>query len=151
MASFVCKFELEDDPNHVLEGGPWYLESRPLIIKKWTPEVRLEQDRLQSIPIWIHLPELPFHYWSPNYLGKIGSIIGTPFYMDNATRISSWIDNARICVEINALIVCLEEVTVEVPRGNRESFIIIYESKPDPCVHYHTFGHYLKNVAKSLP
>ncbi|KAK1296361.1 hypothetical protein QJS10_CPB15g00773 [Acorus calamus] len=35
-----------DDLNHVLEGGPWYMESRPFIIKKWTPEVRLEQDRL---------------------------------------------------------------------------------------------------------
>ncbi|KAK1296360.1 hypothetical protein QJS10_CPB15g00772 [Acorus calamus] len=68
--------------------------------------------------------------------------------MDNATRISSQIDYARICVEIETLTVLPNEVTVEVPGGDRESFKVIYEWKPDPCAHCHTFGHYSENSCK---
>ncbi|KAK1319609.1 hypothetical protein QJS10_CPB04g01898 [Acorus calamus] len=49
---FTVKFDLEEDCNSVLEGGPWTMEHRPFILRKWSPELRMEQERLSSIPIW---------------------------------------------------------------------------------------------------
>ncbi|KAK1272713.1 hypothetical protein QJS04_geneDACA021438 [Acorus gramineus] len=75
---FTIKFDLEEDCNFVLEGGPWTMEHRPFILRKWSPELRMEQERLSSIPIWVRFPNLPLNLWNLDCLSRIGSLIGTP-------------------------------------------------------------------------
>ncbi|KAK1320156.1 hypothetical protein QJS10_CPA03g00788 [Acorus calamus] len=48
---FTVKFDLEEDLNSTLEGGPWTMDHRPFIIRKWSPQVHMEQERLSSIPL----------------------------------------------------------------------------------------------------
>ncbi|KAK1267358.1 hypothetical protein QJS04_geneDACA002651 [Acorus gramineus] len=100
---FTIKFTLDEDLNAVLEGGPWTMDHRPFILQKWTPEVRMEQARLSSIPIWIRLPNLPLHLWEEDCLSRIGSLLGIPLYANSATLRFSQASYARICVEVQAV------------------------------------------------
>ncbi|KAK1327168.1 40S ribosomal protein S29 [Acorus calamus] len=99
---FLVKFFLKEDMQSVLEGGPWTMNNRPFILRQWSPEVKMEQPRLTSIPVWVRLPTLPLHFWTPTAMGKIVSAIGTPLCMDTATRMFTRISYARVYVEIEA-------------------------------------------------
>ncbi|KAK1259845.1 hypothetical protein QJS04_geneDACA021421 [Acorus gramineus] len=99
---FIVKFFLEEDLRKVLEGGMWSMDNRPFIIQRWTPSVRMEQERLTSLPIWIKFPHLPVHLWTKECLGKLASVVGTTLYLDTATQRGISISFARICVEIEA-------------------------------------------------
>ncbi|KAK1326416.1 hypothetical protein QJS10_CPA01g01883 [Acorus calamus] len=138
---FTVKFDLDEDMNSVLEGGPWTMDHRPFILRKWSPEVRMEQERLSSIPIWIRLPNLPLHLWEEDCLSRIGSIFGIPLYADSATLRCSRASYARICVEVQASTTLPDSILVEVSPGLRESFKVDYDWKPTACKFCQTFGH----------
>ncbi|KAK1312399.1 hypothetical protein QJS10_CPA07g00448 [Acorus calamus] len=125
----------------VLEGGPWTMDNRPFVLKRWSPSVRMEQERLTSIPIWVKFPNLPLHFWSKECLGKIASTVGTPLFMDTATQMATRISYARVCVEVSAEAVLPDVVLIETMAGGKETFPIAYDWKPQACSHCHTFGH----------
>ncbi|KAK1287514.1 hypothetical protein QJS10_CPB19g00925 [Acorus calamus] len=138
---FTVKFDLEEDSRTVLEGGPWTMDYRPFILRKWSPDVRMEQERLSSIPLWIRLPNLPLHLWEEDCLSRIGSTIGVPLYADLATLRCSRASYARICVEVQATMTLPDSVLVDIAPGCRESFKIDYDWKPMACKFCQTFGH----------
>ncbi|KAK1277773.1 hypothetical protein QJS04_geneDACA022161 [Acorus gramineus] len=138
---FTVKFSLAEDMNSVLEGGPWSMDHRPFIIRKWSPEVRMEQERLSSIPLWVRLPNLPLHLWEEDSLSRIGSTIGVPLYANSATLRCTRASYARICVEVQASKILPGSVLVEVSPGHRETFKIDYDWKSIACHFCQTFGH----------
>ena len=48
---FYFKFDSCSSLDAVLEGGPWYIAGRPIILRKWEPHLSLEKDRISKIPI----------------------------------------------------------------------------------------------------
>ncbi|KAK1303554.1 hypothetical protein QJS10_CPB11g01546 [Acorus calamus] len=127
--------------NATLEGGPWTMEHRPLILKRWSPDIRMEQERLSSIPIWVRLPNLPLHLWNVDCLSRIGSLIGSPLFMDSATLRCTKTSFARLCIEVEASTVLPDEVSVEIAPGLKEKFKVDYDWRPSACIHCQTFGH----------
>ncbi|XP_043697562.1 uncharacterized protein LOC122648415, partial [Telopea speciosissima] len=99
---FIFRFNLEEDKIKVLEGVPWYVQRMPMILRPWSPNACLERVDLCSVPIWISLPNLPFHFWSSQALSSIGSVIGQPIVTDKMTRAMERLSYARLCVEVSA-------------------------------------------------
>lgn len=62
---FVFRFTCEEDKVCVLEGGPWMIAKRPLILCALSKKVAIERMDLQKIPLWVSLPGLPLQYWAP--------------------------------------------------------------------------------------
>lgn len=62
--------------------------------------MNLEKEDLQSIPVWIKLPNLKLHYYIPTGLSKLASFVGNPLYADQQTATQEIISNYRICVEL---------------------------------------------------
>ncbi|KAK1279941.1 hypothetical protein QJS04_geneDACA024090 [Acorus gramineus] len=138
---FTVKFDQAEDATSVLEGGPWTMDHRPFILRKWSPEVRMEQERLSSMPIWVRLPNLPLHLWEVDCLSRIGSIIGFPLYADSATLRCSRASYAQICVEVQASKTLPDSILVDVLPGVHKTFKIDYDWKPIACKYCQTFGH----------
>ncbi|KAK1283222.1 hypothetical protein QJS10_CPB21g01804 [Acorus calamus] len=138
---FTVKFNLAEDCNSILEGGPWTMEHRPFILKKWSPDVRMEQERLSSIPIWARIPNLPLHLWNSDCLSRIGNLIGTPLFMDSSTLRCSRTTFARLCIEVEAAKSLPDSIFVEISPGLKEQFRVEYDWKPRACQFWKTFGH----------
>ncbi|KAK1270276.1 hypothetical protein QJS04_geneDACA016183 [Acorus gramineus] len=117
------------------------MDNRPFVLKKWSPSVRMEQERLTSIPIWVKFPNLPLQFWTKECMSKIASAVGTPLFMDTATQMATRIAYARVYVEVSVDVELPNEVVIEIAAGGRESFPIAYDWKPQACSHCHTFGH----------
>jgi len=45
----------------------------------------MHRENLETIPVWIRLPNLNFCFRTNSALSKIGSVIGNPICMDHAT------------------------------------------------------------------
>jgi hypothetical protein len=60
---FVLKFANHNHTENSLLYG-WSIDSIPILIKKWEPTFDASRERMDTIPIWVHLSSLPPQYWS---------------------------------------------------------------------------------------
>ncbi|XP_043697145.1 uncharacterized protein LOC122647916 [Telopea speciosissima] len=137
---FVFRFNLEEDKVKVLEGGPWTVQRRPLILRPWKPGMKLEKVELNSIPISDYFPNLPFH-WNVEALSSIASVIGKPIATDKMTMTKERLSYARLCVEIEATHDVPEQVAVHDDEGLVFFQKVKYEWCPPRCNSCMIFGH----------
>ncbi|GKC01501.1 ATPase, F1/V1/A1 complex, alpha/beta subunit [Tanacetum coccineum] len=55
---FFFKLSSTEGMNGVLENGPWFIQSFPIILKKWTPTANLLKEDLNSVPILVKLHDI---------------------------------------------------------------------------------------------
>ncbi|XP_043710353.1 uncharacterized protein LOC122659288 [Telopea speciosissima] len=138
---FIFRFNLEDDKIKVLEGGPWYVPKRSMILRPWSPFASMEKVDLCSVPVWITLPNLPFHFWLSEALSSIGSVIRRPIVTDKMTSSMERLSYAQLYVEISAG----EDLPSSIPIYDDEGFCfyqrVNYDWKPPLCKHCKVFGH----------
>ncbi|KAK1318276.1 hypothetical protein QJS10_CPB04g00872 [Acorus calamus] len=137
---FIAKFSNEEDLMEVMEGGPWLMAGRAIVLRRWSRGMRMEMERLETIPIWIRFPALPLHMWGLRLISKLASAIGKPLYMDTATASRSRVAFARVCIEISAQSELPDSVLYR-EEGIWKDIPVEYEWKPSPCPNCSTFGH----------
>ncbi|XP_073046080.1 uncharacterized protein [Primulina eburnea] len=82
-------------------GGPWLVLDHYLIVKEWYPNFDPLSDNTEKVLVWVRFPCLPIEYYDTDFLMKIGSKIGRPIRVDQATSLVSRGKFARICVEVD--------------------------------------------------
>ena len=82
---FLVKFELVEDVDHILKGGPWFIGQHFLAIRQWEPEFKASSTTLSSVAVWMRLPELPIEFYETNALLNIGRAIGPVLRIDSHT------------------------------------------------------------------
>ncbi|GKE27038.1 putative ribonuclease H-like domain-containing protein [Tanacetum coccineum] len=55
---FFFKFTTIEVMNRVLENGPWFIRSAPIILKKWMPNANLLKEDKKSVPIWVKFHDI---------------------------------------------------------------------------------------------
>lgn len=98
---FIVKFVSIEARDKVLQQKSFFFfDKKPLILKDWSPDTRIDRDAISQLHIWVQLPSLHPKYWGAPSLSKIGSLLGTPLRMDRATKAKVKIDYARLLVEV---------------------------------------------------
>ena len=98
---FLIKFDLAEDVDRVLKGGPWFIGQQFLAIRQWEPEFRASEDTFSSVAVWIRLPELPIEYYDPAILRRIGQAIGPVLRIDAHTACGIRGGFGRLCIQVN--------------------------------------------------
>ncbi|KAF9663108.1 hypothetical protein SADUNF_Sadunf17G0004200 [Salix dunnii] len=138
---FVLDFESARGKELALgsQGPRFYDGSKPFILKPWSREMSLEIKELKSAPIWIKLPNLRLHLWSPEALSKIVSLVGRPLFADTVTASRETLCFARVCVEVDFDKMLPDSVTIEDDKGCRYDQKVEYEWHPTSrcsfCLH----------------
>lgn len=97
----IFKFQTEEERSKVVNGGPYHIFGRPLLLKEMPREFNFGDELIHQVPIWVQLPNLPIDYWTSAGLSKIGSLIGKPISSDLLTQTREHLAYARIMVEID--------------------------------------------------
>ncbi|PWA82642.1 hypothetical protein CTI12_AA176400 [Artemisia annua] len=50
--------------NQVLSQGPWMVNSRPMFVQKWDPEIGMIKVEPVKLPVWVRLQKIPIEAWS---------------------------------------------------------------------------------------
>ncbi|KAK4733464.1 hypothetical protein R3W88_007725 [Solanum pinnatisectum] len=128
----------------VVESGIQMFDRKPIVVKPWRPEIELNKEIIEKMPIWIRLVGLDIKYWGKNALTKIAGLVGNPLKEDTTTKNKVRLTYARVLVEMS--------LNKEYPTGimfENEIGIIVeqkveYEWKPVWCNKCKNYGHELK-------
>ncbi|KAL2511224.1 Uncharacterized protein Adt_16824 [Abeliophyllum distichum] len=136
----IFKFRNEEDRMSVLNGGPYFVFGRPLMLKIMPHCFGFDDNEISNMPVWITLPGLPLACWNPTALGKIASMVGKPITTDKLTVSKERLSYARVLVEVDASLPLTRRIHLNLPTGLRYQ-PIFYEHEPKFCNSCKMFGH----------
>lgn len=137
---YVVKFQSISDLQTILYGGPYSINSRPIVLKQWSPDYDFNNEFLTEIPLWVKFPKLPMNCWGCNSLRRMASTLGKPLFADECTTKQTRISYARILIEVNVTKRLPTEVTVIDPTGRKFQQGVVYEWKPEFCGEFNKLG-----------
>ncbi|KAK8615747.1 hypothetical protein V6N13_017329 [Hibiscus sabdariffa] len=125
----------------VLENGPWHIQHKPLVLRRWEPNLQKLDFDLQKMQIWVQLHNVPLELFSRKGLSYIASAIGSPLYMDSVTASRERLEFAKVCVEITAGVSIPKWIEVQLGDGSFASIRVFVPWLPSHCSKCCTFGH----------
>ena len=75
------KFHSKADAASVL-ADVWRWDNSDILLKRWMPLFDPRNERYDSLPIWVKLPNLPFEFWSVDFFKLVGNTLGTYLEVD---------------------------------------------------------------------
>lgn len=87
---------------------------------------------MDTISIWVSLPNLPFNFWNKEALSTICSVLGKPLFSNRYTM-KERLSYSRVCVEIDARRVLKDSFTILLEDGSSFVQKVIYDWKPPRC------------------
>lgn len=138
---FLVKFENHADFDKVLNGGPWFMDSRLIFMKKWDANFQFERDMLDSYPIWVRLNNLHLSLWNARGISKLASLIGKPLDIDDFTRNVKRLKFARVLIEVTADATFPKIIRAKDNKGRIYEQEVEYEFIPPRCKQCSYFGH----------
>ncbi|KAL6556337.1 hypothetical protein OROGR_005625 [Orobanche gracilis] len=98
---FMVKFDLSNDRENVLKGGPWMVFDRCLAVSTWTLDFVTSDHLVMKTMVWIRFSGLNPAYYDQSILFTLASSVGVPIKADvNTTQLHQG-RYARMCVEID--------------------------------------------------
>jgi hypothetical protein len=94
------RFSCMEDLTNVLYGGSWMIGKSTLALKKWKPNMDLNESFVESALVWIKLLELSMEFWNENIFKGIAGILGELLAIDSAAAARTRLVHARLCVNI---------------------------------------------------
>ncbi|XP_021992037.1 uncharacterized protein LOC110888842 [Helianthus annuus] len=148
---FFFKFKTKERMNQMLEDGPWLIRSVPIILKEWSPSIKMEKEDIKVVPVWVKMHDVPLTAFTEDGLSLVASKIGIPKMLDSYTATmcaESWgrSSYARALIEVQAGAELKKRVTIAIPSldGNGHSMVEIrieYDWEPLRCASCCVFGH----------
>ncbi|XP_039032609.1 uncharacterized protein LOC120167762 [Hibiscus syriacus] len=143
--TFIFSFNNETARNWVLDNGPWHILNKPMILRKWEPNLTRLNFDLSKIPVWVKLFNVPLELYTITGLSYLASAIGNPISLDSITASKTRLEYARICVEIGITDEIPKFVNVILKDGRSTSISVEVPWLPLRCKNCKVFGHSEKN------
>ncbi|KAF8090519.1 hypothetical protein N665_0475s0053 [Sinapis alba] len=141
MNSTTMKFRITDQAtrNRVFRRGMWNLAGIPVVMTQWKPFVEEEKTE-ESIPLWVHLRNIPLNMFSWKGLSFVTSSVGVPVRLHPDTAQCKDLEVAKVFVNV--------DLTKELPKSMNFSFQgkdtlvdFTYSRLPAKCSSCGRWGH----------
>ncbi|GKA81269.1 zinc finger, CCHC-type containing protein [Tanacetum coccineum] len=74
-----------DGLDAMMENGHWFIRNNTFIMKKWNPDVNLQKEDVDNVPIWVKFLGVPMTAFSEDGLSIIATKLDTPLMLDSYT------------------------------------------------------------------
>ncbi|XP_048499199.1 uncharacterized protein LOC125497012 [Beta vulgaris subsp. vulgaris] len=138
---FIVRFSSEANRDQVLSNGVCIFDSKPVVMKKWSPDLDMSKENITHVPVWVQFPSLDLKFWSVRALTKISSLIGKFVKADRATIEKEKLHFARVLIEISINETLPDSVLFLNESDKMVEQLVHYEWKPDLCDVCHKYGH----------
>ncbi len=59
---YIFRFQDESSCDEILDSWLWHISNKPLILRKWKPDMQVLKLALSSVPVWVKLIYLLMEY-----------------------------------------------------------------------------------------
>ncbi|XP_057417870.1 uncharacterized protein LOC130712053 [Lotus japonicus] len=133
---YMVKFDIKEDKEKVMNGGPWMLFDHYLAVSTWSPKFISPATRVTNTLAWVRIPGLNVVFYDESYLLSVARAIGKPIKVDRNTLKADRGRFARICVELDLTLPVVGKVCIEDYWYNIE-----YEGLHVICTKCGCYGH----------
>jgi hypothetical protein len=124
---FRIEFLRLEDKNRVLEGGPWRHKGDALLLVHYDGLVRPSEVKIETIPLWVRLYDLPDATMKEAFGKQLGSQLGRYIRSD-----CNFLGYVRVRVDYPLIKPLLPEMKVKIKRRGLMNIILRYENVPPP-------------------
>lgn len=78
-------FSCEEDKLMILCGSPWLVGKTTLVLRKWQPNLNMNDSLFTQVPVWVKLLGLPLEYWAERIFSGITNSFGELLFIDPVT------------------------------------------------------------------
>lgn len=71
---FIINFAVEREYEKTISGGPYFINGKLIILKRWNNKIAFNKNLLNIFPIWIRPPEPSLKLWVREAFGAIASV-----------------------------------------------------------------------------
>nr|KYP62012.1 hypothetical protein KK1_016528 [Cajanus cajan] len=133
---FLASFDLDDDREKAINGGPWMIFDHYLTVRPWSPNFSAQDDSINKTLVWVRFLNLNMMFYVESVLLTIASVIGKPLKVDLHTANMLRERFARVCVEVD-----LNTPVVGKFNLNGKWYNIEYEGLHLLCSNCGCYGH----------
>ncbi|XP_065847243.1 histidine--tRNA ligase, cytoplasmic-like [Euphorbia lathyris] len=137
---YIFKFPNEKIRDFVVESGPWYIEEKRLMLRKWQPKMKLWELDNSKVPVWVKLRGIPMEYRTIKGLSYIASALGKPLYGASAGDDTCLLNYVKVCVEVSMDDDIMDYITVMDDDGDEWRVKVEYVGMPEKCLSCKEFG-----------
>ncbi|KAM0835434.1 hypothetical protein ACQ4PT_062926 [Festuca glaucescens] len=140
---FIITLFSEGDYNFVLNGGPWIHLGNALLVKALDGSARPSTTDLSSIPMWVHMYDVPWDKQTVANGRKWGSKLGRVVTVDADARGSKFKDYLRVRIELPIDKRLQTKLTTGVKDRpeTHSTYVLRYERVPYFCFWCGFIGH----------
>ncbi|XP_015940937.1 uncharacterized protein LOC107466473 [Arachis duranensis] len=133
---FLVKFDVAEEREKILLGGPWMIEGNYVAVKPCDQEFRSSENCFGATLVWIRISGLPIWCYQEDAMLRVAAAIGIPIKVDLATKLDERGRYARACVQIDLGLPVTKKILVE-----GVEYEVEYESLHLICGSCLKFGH----------
>jgi hypothetical protein len=142
---FVAKFATKADKDRVVDGPPWVVGKRAVLLQDFNVDLKPRDMTFRSLKIWARIINLPFGYMHKRWGAKIAEslcIEGSVPVVDCDSTGRCWGSYMRVRVEVDVDKPLMRGVTIFSQRRNlNEWYEVQYEYLPHYCFACGFLGH----------
>lgn len=135
--------ERGEEENRVLRRGMWNIAGVPVVLTKWSPVIEKEKPPTQSIPMWVHIKNVPVKLFSWQGLSFVTSPLGSPVRLHPETTQCLNIEVAKIFVKVDLSKDLPKKMKFNI-EGEEVMVEYIYPWLPTKCPKCEKWGHTVK-------
>ncbi|KAF8116345.1 hypothetical protein N665_0019s0025 [Sinapis alba] len=143
--STMMKFRImnQADKNRIMRRGMWNIAGVPVVVTKWSPVVEKEKPPTQSIPMWVHIKNVPLKMFSWQGLSFVTSPLGVPVRLHPETTQCLNLSVAKIFVKVDLSKDLPKKLHFNI-QGEEVLVEYSYPWLPTKCVKCDKWGHSVK-------
>ncbi|KAL4282241.1 hypothetical protein GQ457_03G010920 [Hibiscus cannabinus] len=142
---YLVRFAIEDNFHKVLSGGPWVIYGSYLTVQPWSRHFKSEEDHPSHIMVWVHLPKLPYRYYTKSLFKYIAATIGDVVRVDYNTEEGKRGRFARLAIIVDLKKPLISGIIID---GKRQD--IEYEGLPLIFFKCGKYGHMKESCGVSV-
>ncbi|XP_021836358.2 uncharacterized protein [Spinacia oleracea] len=146
---YLVRFTTMENCSKILNNGPYFFDSKPLVVKPWSADENFTKEIVKTVPIWIQLSGLDVKYWGDRSLSKIVSPVGTMMKVDQATKNKDKLMFARVMIEVKVDQDFPSVIHFQNEKGAKVDQKVNYDWIPLTCAHCGGMGHDKLNCTRN--
>ncbi|KAI9126471.1 hypothetical protein K1719_002067 [Acacia pycnantha] len=133
---YFASFDLQEDYEKVLTGGPWMIFGAYLTVQPWLQDFDPTSSAISKVVAWIRIPSMSFRYYYKSTLRAIGCLLGEVVKIDYMTEMRGWGRYACIAVLVDLLQPLVPRIMVD-----GRTYGVEYEGLPLICFECGRYRH----------